>query len=68
MIQELLWSYSKKISSSLTKTKVLLMLSTCEITFNIDGLTINLMLNIPIQKSLFNFSNVSSHSLNWLTC
>jgi hypothetical protein len=44
------------------------MVSTCEITFNIDGLTINLMLNIPIQKSLFNFSNVSSHSLNWFTC
>jgi len=44
------------------------MVSTCEITFNIDGSTINLMLNIIVQKSLFSFSNVSSHSLNWFTC
>jgi hypothetical protein len=68
IIQELLRSYTKEISLFLTKTKALLMVSTCEITFNIDGLTINLMLNIPIQKFLFNFLNVSSHSLNWLTC
>ncbi len=37
-------------------------------TFNIEDLTIHFTLNIPIQKSLSNLPNLSSDSLNRLTC
>ncbi len=44
------------------------MASTCKVIFNIDGLTIHLALNIPIQQSLFNLPTLSIDSLNKLTC
>ncbi len=56
------------MSSDLTKTKVLFMAPTGKIVFNIDDLTIHSTLNIPIQQSLSNLRNLSSYSLNWLTC
>ncbi len=68
IIQGLLQSYNKNISSNLTKTKALFMAFTSKIAFNIDGLTIHSTLNIPIQKSLFSLLNLSSNSLNNLTC
>jgi hypothetical protein len=37
-------------------------------TFNIEDLTIHLALGIPIQESLSNLPNLSSDSLNKLTC
>jgi hypothetical protein len=39
IIQGLLQIYNRDISSNLTKTKALLMASTCKIAFNIDSLT-----------------------------
>jgi hypothetical protein len=56
------------ISSNLIKTKALLIALTCKCAFNIDNLTIHLTLNIPVQQSLFNLPNLSSNSLNRLTC
>jgi hypothetical protein len=44
------------------------MASTSKATFNIDGQTIHLALNIPIQQTLTNLSNLSLDSLNGLTC
>ncbi len=41
---------------------------TSKVVFNIDGLTIHSTLNIPIQQSLSNLQNLSSNSLNRLTC
>jgi hypothetical protein len=52
----------------LTKTKALLMASIGKVAFNIDGLTIHSTLNIPIQQSLSSLPNLSSNSLNRLTC
>jgi hypothetical protein len=49
IIQGLLQLYNRDISFDLTKTKSLLMASTCKIAFNIDDLTIHSTLNIPIQ-------------------
>ncbi len=40
----------------------------CKIVFNIDGLTIHVVLNIHVQQSLFSLPNLSSDSLNRLTC
>ncbi len=37
-------------------------------TFNIDGKTIHLVLNIPLQQTLANISNLTSNSLNQLIC
>jgi hypothetical protein len=37
-------------------------------TFNIDGQIIHSALNIPIQQTLTNLSNLSLYSLNRLTC
>jgi hypothetical protein len=68
IIQELLWLYNRDISFDLTKTKALLMASIGKIAFNIDNLTIHSTLNIPIQQSLFSSPNLSSDSLNKLTC
>jgi hypothetical protein len=58
IIQGLLWLYNRNISFDLTKTKALLMASTCKIVFNIDSLTIHSTLNIPIQKSLYSLPNL----------
>jgi hypothetical protein len=44
------------------------MASIDKIIFNIDGLTIHSMLNIPIQKPLSNLPNLALNSLNRLTC
>ncbi len=41
---------------------------TGKIVFNIDNLTIHSTLNIPIQQYLSNLPNLSSYSVNWLTC
>jgi len=68
IIQRLLWLYNKDISSNLTKTKVLLMASTCKDVFNINNLRIHSTLNIPMQQSLYNLPNLSLDSLNRLTC
>jgi hypothetical protein len=50
------------------KTKALLMVLICKIAFNIDGLTIHSTLNKHAQQSLSRSSNLSSDSLNKLTC
>jgi hypothetical protein len=68
IIQGVLWLYNKDLSSNLTKIKALCMTSTSKVTFNIDGQTIHLTFNIPIQQTLTNLSNLSSNSLNKLTC
>jgi hypothetical protein len=39
-----------------------------KIIFNINSLTIHSTLNIPIQQSLSSLLNLSSYSLNRLTC
>jgi hypothetical protein len=44
------------------------MTSISKTTSNIDGLIIHSALNIPIQQSLFSLPNLSSNSLNRLTC
>ncbi len=44
------------------------MASTGKSVFNIDGLTIRSTLNIPIQRFLFSVPNLSTNSLNRLTC
>jgi hypothetical protein len=54
------------MSSDLTKPKALLMASTNKIAFN--SLIIHLTLNIDVQQSLLNLPNLSSNSLNRLTC
>jgi hypothetical protein len=41
--------YNKDVSFDLTKTKALLMASTCKVTFNIENLIIHLTLNISFQ-------------------
>jgi hypothetical protein len=56
------------MSSNLTKIMALFMAPIGKIIFNIDDLTIHSTLNIPIQQSLSNLPNLSSYSLNWLTC
>jgi hypothetical protein len=68
IIHGLLQLYNKCIYSNLIKMKVLFMASTCKATFNIDGLTIHLTLNIPIQQSLFDLPKLSTNTLNILTC
>jgi hypothetical protein len=68
IIQGLLQLYNRNISSNLTKTKALLMASIGKVTFNIDGLTIHLTLNIHVQQSLSNLPNLSSDSLIRFTC
>jgi hypothetical protein len=50
------------------KIKVLLMASIGEIAFNIDNLVIHLALYIHVQQSLSSLPNLSSNSLNRLTC
>ncbi len=44
------------------------MASTSKVIFNIDNLTIHSTLNIHVQQSLSNLPNLSSNSLNMLTC
>jgi hypothetical protein len=44
------------------------MASIGKVAFNIHGQTIHSTLNIPIQQTLTNLSNLSSNSLNRLTC
>jgi hypothetical protein len=39
-----------------------------KVAFNIDGQTINSTLNIFVQQTLTNISNLSSNSLNRPTC
>jgi hypothetical protein len=64
----LLWLYNKDVSSNLTKTKVLLMALIGKITFNIEGSMIHSTLKIRVQQSLYSLPNLSSDSLNRLTC
>jgi len=68
IIQVLLQIYNKNLLSNLTQIKELFMASTCKVAFNIDGQTIHSKLNIPIQQTLTNLSNLPSNSLNRLTC
>jgi hypothetical protein len=68
IIQGLLWLYNRNMSSDLIKTKALLMASIGKITFNIDDLIIHLTLNKHVQQSLSSLPNLSSYSLNGLTC
>jgi hypothetical protein len=68
VIQGLLRLYNKDMSYNLTKTKGLLVASIGKIAFNIDDLTIHSTLNIHVQQSLFSLPNLSSYSLNRLTC
>jgi hypothetical protein len=56
------------VSPNLTKTKTLLMALVGKTAFNIEGLTIHSTLNIHVQQSLFSLPNLSSNSLNRLTC
>jgi hypothetical protein len=67
IIQGLLRLYNKDLSADLEKTKVLKMAFTGKAAFNIDGTTIHSALNIPINQSLTNLSNLSSDILNRLT-
>jgi hypothetical protein len=67
IIQGLLRLYNRELFCDLTKTKVF-MTSIGKVAFNIDGLTIHLTLNIYVQQSLSNLPNLSSNSLNRLTC
>ncbi len=60
--------YNKDLLSNLTKIKTLLKASTSKVEFNIDGQIIHLALNIPIQQTLTNLSNLWLDSLNRLTC
>jgi hypothetical protein len=68
IIQGLLWLYNRNMSFDLTKIKALLMTSISKIASNIDGLTIHSTLNILVQQSLSSLPNLSSNSLNRLTC
>jgi hypothetical protein len=68
IIQRLLCLYNKDMSFDLTKIKALFMVPIDKIAFNIDGLTIHSTLNITVQQSLSNLLNLSSNSLNTLTC
>jgi hypothetical protein len=56
------------MSSNLIKTKALLMASTSKVAFNIDDLIIHSTMNLHVQQSLYNLPNLSSYSLNRLTC
>ncbi len=56
------------MSFDLIKTKALLMASIGKIIFNIDSLIIHSTLNKPVQQSLSSLPNLSSYSLNGLTC
>jgi hypothetical protein len=53
---------------NLTKTLVLLMMSTCKVAFNIDYLIIHTTVNIHVPQSLFCLPNVSLNTLNKDTC
>jgi hypothetical protein len=61
IIHILLRLYNKNIYPYLIKIKVILVTSIGEATFNIDGLTIHLTLNIHVQQSLFNLPNQQTH-------
>jgi hypothetical protein len=54
------------MSFDLTKTKTLFMASTNQVVFN--SLIIHSTLNIDVQQSLFSLPNLSSDSLNRLSC
>jgi len=49
IIQGILQLYNEDIYSNLIKLKVLFMASISKATFNTNGLTIQLTLNIPLQ-------------------
>jgi hypothetical protein len=68
VIQGLLQLYNRHILSNSTKTKALLMVSISKVAFNIDGLTIHSTIEKHVQQSLSNLPNLSSDSLNRLTC
>ncbi len=68
VIQGLLWLYNKDMFSNLTKPKALLTTSIGKVDFNIDDLIIHSTLNIHVQQSSFSLPNLSSNSLNKLTC
>jgi hypothetical protein len=60
IIQGLLWQYNKDLSSNLIKIKALLITSIGKVAFYIHGQTIHSTLNILIQQTLTNMSNLSS--------
>jgi hypothetical protein len=68
IIQGFLRLYNREVSPNLTKTKTLLMALVGKTAFNIESLTIHSTLNIHVQQSLFSLPNLSSNSLNRLTC
>ncbi len=68
IIQGLLQLYNRDIFSDLIKTKALCMALISKTVFNMDGLIIHSTLNILVQQSLSSLPNLSSDSLNRLTC
>jgi hypothetical protein len=65
IVQGLSQLYNKDLSLDLTQ-KNLFVTSIGKITINVDGRTIHLVLNIPIQQTLANISNLSNLSSNYL--
>ncbi len=58
IIQGLSQLYNKDLPSNLTKIKTLFMACTGKVAFNIDGQTIHSTLNIHVQQTLTNMSNL----------
>jgi hypothetical protein len=59
--------YIKELSSNLEKIKTLVMAYTGNALFHASGTTIHYALNVLINQSLTNLSNLSSDTLNRLT-
>jgi hypothetical protein len=59
IIEQLLRLCNKDMFINLTKTKVLLMVSTSKVYFNIDSLIIHSTLNIHVQQFLYALPNPS---------
>jgi hypothetical protein len=67
IIEGLLHLYNKELSADLEKIKALVMAYTGKVAFHVDGTTIHSALNVPVNQSLINLSNLSSDTLNKLT-
>jgi hypothetical protein len=67
IIEGLLHLYNKELSADLEKIKALVMAYTGKVAFHVDGTTIHSALNVPVNQSLTNLSNLSSDTLNRLT-
>ncbi len=68
VVQGLLHLYNKNLSLNLTKIKFWFMASTNKATFNIGWSNNDLILNILVQQTLTNISNLSLDSSNKFTC